>query len=203
MGSVPVVNLKGIAMRRLMLLFLLIGSALPSLAARRITVDQLEQIVSAEHSKPDAKAAQRLYELELTERMSTARLARAKVNLPGPTSRQALLAIADASAFLDLPAADIPANPTPDREAQTSMLALTLDYASKAISALPTSSQRARPPVLKTRPRSPRAPRPTRSSTRPCTLPAAAPRPSSIAMGMSSSILKASRMATPIHLASH
>lgn len=116
---------------------MLIALTVPALAAKRISVDQLEQLVSAAHGKPDAKAAQQIYELELTERLSAARLERVQANLPGPMSRQALLAIADASVFLDLPAADIPANPAPDRDAQSSMLVLTLDYASKTISRLP------------------------------------------------------------------
>lgn len=124
-------------MRNRMPLLVLLVLAVPAFAAKRISVDQLEQIVSSAHGKPDTKAAQQLYELELTERLSPARLARAQSSLPGPVSRQALLAIADASAFLDLPAADIPANPAPGREAQDAMWDRTMEYADQAIAHLP------------------------------------------------------------------
>jgi hypothetical protein len=124
-------------MRKPMLLLMLSVFVVPALAAKRISVEQLEQIVATAHGKPDTKAAQQLYELELTERLSAARLMSAQSNLPGPASRQALLAIADASAFLDLPAADTPANPAPDSDTQAALWDRTMDYASQTIARLP------------------------------------------------------------------
>jgi hypothetical protein len=124
-------------MRKLVLLLLVWGSTAQAFAAKRVTVDQLEQAVAAARGKADAKVAQQIYELELTERLSTARQEREQADLPGTASRLALRAVADASAFLDLPAADIPAQPAPDRGAQGAMWALTLEYASKTISKLP------------------------------------------------------------------
>jgi hypothetical protein len=125
------------SMRKLALLSLMIGLAMPAFATKKVSVAQLEQIVAAVHAKTDAKAAEQIYELELTERLSTARFAQDKADLPGPLARQALLAVADASAFLDLPAADIPGAPAPDQGLQAAMWAKALDYAGKMLSRLP------------------------------------------------------------------
>jgi hypothetical protein len=126
-----------IEMRKLTLLLLLAGLVLPALADGRVTVAELEQAVAAAHGKRDQEVAQRLGEMELAERLSTPRLERLKARLPGEKARLALLALADASAFLDLPAADIPATAPPDRAAQDALLAKTVDYVEKTISRLP------------------------------------------------------------------
>jgi hypothetical protein len=77
--------------------------ALPAQAAQHattITVEQFEQVLAAsENAHPaDADLARQLSGMELTERLSTARLARLKAGLPGENSQQALVALADASA---------------------------------------------------------------------------------------------------------
>jgi VWFA-related protein len=125
-------------MRKLALLLLLAGIALPpAVAARNITVEQLEQVLAAAHGKLDAKVAQQLSGLELTERLSAAKLSRWEADLPGPESRRSLVLLADVAAFLDPPAAEIPATPAPDFAAQRRMIALTVDYASKTLHQLP------------------------------------------------------------------
>jgi VWFA-related protein len=124
-------------MRKLVLLLLLAGISLPAFAVERITVEQLEKLLTAAHGKQDAKVAQQLSGLELTERLSMAKLARAAANLPGPESRRSLVLLADVSAFLDPPAAEIPATAAPDFAAQRRIIALTVDYASKTIHQLP------------------------------------------------------------------
>jgi hypothetical protein len=124
-------------MRNLTLLLLLAGMALPAFAAKRVTTDQLEKVLASVHGKPDAKVAQQLANLELSERLSAAKLTRWEADLPGPESRQALVALADASAFLDPPAAEIPATAPPDVATQRQIVALAVDYASQTISRLP------------------------------------------------------------------
>ncbi len=124
-------------MRKLALLLLLAGIALPAFAAKGITVEQLEQVLAAKHGKPDAKVAQQLSGLELTERLSMAELSQWEAGLPGPQSRRSLVLLADLSAFLDPPAAEIPATAAPDFAAQRRMMALTVDYVSKTIHELP------------------------------------------------------------------
>ena len=125
------------SMRVLALLLLMIGLATPGYAAKKVSVAQLEQTIAAARVKTDAKAAEQLYGLELTERLSAARLASGQADLPGPLARQALLAMADASAFLDLPAADIPDTLAPDQAQQSAIWNKALDYANKKVSRLP------------------------------------------------------------------
>ena len=124
-------------MRRIALLLLLLAVALPGLAAKPISVEELEQLLAAAPSQGDAHVARKLSHLELTERLNAIKLSRWLSALPGPKSQQALLALSDMSAFLDLPPAEIPAAPAADATAQRRMLSLSLDYISKTIRQLP------------------------------------------------------------------
>jgi VWFA-related protein len=133
----PVSLQRDFAMRKLALLLLLAGIALPAVAARNITVEQLQQVLAAAHGKTDAKVALQLTDLQLTERLSAAKLSLWEADLPGPESRRSLVLLADVAAFLDPPAAEIPATPAPDFAAQRRVIALTVDYASKTLRQLP------------------------------------------------------------------
>ena len=124
-------------MPKFLLALLLAGTALPAFAAKRVTVEELEQVLAASHGKQDAKLAQQLSELELTERLSGARFSRLEATLPGAESRRSLVVLADVSAFLDLPAAEVPATAPPDDAAQRQMIALTMKFTGKTISGLP------------------------------------------------------------------
>jgi hypothetical protein len=75
--------------------------------------------------------------LELTERLNSTRLAQLAANLPGEKSRQALIALADSAEFLDLPAAELPVTPAPDRKEQAVILARVREYVAKTIPKLP------------------------------------------------------------------
>jgi VWFA-related protein len=123
--------------RRWAVLFLLTAIALPVFAARQVTVEQCEQALNAAKGKPDADAAWQISGMELTERLSAARLAQWQSAFPGEAARQALTALADASVFLDPPPAEIPSSATPDFAAQRRMMALTVAYVSKTIPLLP------------------------------------------------------------------
>ena len=57
--------------------------------------------------------------------------------LRGRKARQALVALADASAFLDPPAGEIPADAPPDHNAQQRMTSLALEYLNQALPNLP------------------------------------------------------------------
>lgn len=124
-------------MRRLVLLSVIASIALPAFAVKRVTVEQLEQVLTAAHGKSDAKVSQQLSDLELTERLSAADLSRWEAKLPGPESRRSLVVLADLSAFLDPPAAEIPATATPDNGAQRQIMAQVVDYAEQTITKLP------------------------------------------------------------------
>jgi hypothetical protein len=76
-------------MRALAVLLTLAGFVLPAYGAKQVTVDRLEQTLAAAHGLPDAEVAMQLSDLELTERLSTAKLDRLETDLPGEKSRQA------------------------------------------------------------------------------------------------------------------
>lgn len=106
-------------------------------AARQVTVEQLESILTAAAGKSDRKEARQLYNLELTDRLSEARLAHAEGELPGPASRSALRMVADEAEFLDLPAGDLPAIAPSDHAAQVLILGQTVGYLAKTLPELP------------------------------------------------------------------
>jgi hypothetical protein len=108
-----------------------------ALAVRRITGEQLEHLLIDANGKPDAKVAEQLSGLEATERLSAATVSQRETDLPGPRARQALMALADRSAFLDPPAVEILAIAKPEPEAQRKMIALAADYVGKTIRQLP------------------------------------------------------------------
>ncbi len=129
-------------MRRLILLAFATVLVLPADAVQpstSITAEEFEQLLAASENAhlADADLAQKLFGMELTERLSTARLARLKAGLPGEKSQQALVALADSSAFLDPPAEEIPANPRPDSSALRQMLVSVVNYVNTSVRQLP------------------------------------------------------------------
>jgi VWFA-related protein len=106
-------------------------------ATRRVTVEQLEQVLRTAHGKLDAEMAGQLFNLQLSERLSSPKLLSLIAGLHGAKARQALVALADTSAFLDPPRADIPADAPPDSDAQERMISAAVDYANNALSKLP------------------------------------------------------------------
>jgi hypothetical protein len=129
-------------MRKLFLLTLLAGLALPVFAEKeaavaKVTVAQLEQALAAAHGKPDADVARQLSGLELTERLNTAKLTSLKAALPGDKAREQLVILADLSAFLNPPSAEILADPTPDPAATRQMLTQIVNYVNTTARQLP------------------------------------------------------------------
>ena len=124
-------------MKRLTSLALVVGMASPAFPAKSVKLDKLDQLLMHAHGKSDRSVAKQLFGLELVERLSSVRLAHREAELPGPKSRQALVALADASAFLPLPPDEIPAILALDRAAQDSLLSRTRDYVANAIPKLP------------------------------------------------------------------
>jgi hypothetical protein len=121
----------------LALFFFLLQIASAAHAATRVTVSQLEQMLSNARVTPDLSLALELSDLELTERLTSARADPLSAELPGPYSRRSLLVLADMSAFLDPPADETAANPPPDLDAQRKMIALTSEYLNKTLHRMP------------------------------------------------------------------
>ena len=129
-------------MRKLVVLFLvafLVSSAAAQKPAAvvKLSVLQLEQALATDRDKPDADLAQELLNMELTERLSTARLARLKAQLPGDKAQEALVALADSSVFMPPPASESPADAAPDAAAAHQMLAHIVDYVNTTVRQLP------------------------------------------------------------------
>jgi hypothetical protein len=125
-------------MRRILLLILLIAPLAAHAAnIRRVNVQEFEQILASVQHRSDGKAAKELAGINLTERVSAVRLARWEIQFPGKHCHEALTVLADASAFLDLPADEIPGNAPPDVQTQKEMLLKTIDYVNSALARLP------------------------------------------------------------------
>jgi hypothetical protein len=124
-------------MRKWAALLLLTGWAWQAMAAKSVSVGQLEQLLDTLRGKSDGKVAQELSDLELTERVSPVRLAHWEADFPGSKAREALLKLADLAAFVNPPAADVVPIPGPDSQTQERMLALAADYVKTTITRLP------------------------------------------------------------------
>lgn len=122
---------------RKMLTIVTILLTLPAWASKPVTRGQLDQLLTSAHGRTDADMARQIADLRLTERLSPARLAAMQSQLPGDKSRQALLALADESAFLAPSAAEILPKAAPDLPEQRRMLGLVVAYVGKTIPQLP------------------------------------------------------------------
>ncbi len=109
----------------------------PDPEARQMTVDRLEQVLGTIQRNSDADTARQLSHMVLTERLSSARLSHLKDSRRGKKSKAALVALADASAFLAPPAAEILAVAPPDLAMQNATLTRAIEYVNKTISRLP------------------------------------------------------------------
>jgi VWFA-related protein len=118
-------------MRRLILVGLLTVFTLTAAAAKRVTVRQLEQSLAGDNAaqRPDADIARRIGQIELSERLTDSTLEHfAKELALGPRTVLALQLLADQSAFLDPPAAELPATVSPDAATQQRMMDLARGY---------------------------------------------------------------------------
>jgi hypothetical protein len=127
-------------MRLLILLAVLASIALPAAAAKRVTVAQLEQALTAAVAahKPDADIAHQILSMEVSERVTETTLGRLKSLLASDSeSALALQLLADQSEFLDPPASELPSTAAPDDAAQQRMLAAARSYVAQTLPRLP------------------------------------------------------------------
>lgn len=120
-------------MKQLGWILLLLMAASPAWAAKKVTVQQLKDLlVSMQQSnKTDAEAADQLKETELNEELTGSAARSLKSYLPGPLSGVQVEILKEQSAFLAPPATDLPATPAPDAAVQQAILAKTADFVSK------------------------------------------------------------------------
>jgi hypothetical protein len=127
-------------LRRLILLVVLAAMANPAGAGTRGTVAQLEQALTAAIAahKPDTEIARQIASLELSERLTEASLNRLNIRLaPDALAAQALALLADRSAFLDPPVAELPGTAAPDGAARQRMLDAARNYVAQTLPRLP------------------------------------------------------------------
>jgi hypothetical protein len=109
-------------------------------AARLLTVAQLMDWVDQATRKRDGDAAAAIEQMRLTERLSSRKLAALSAELPGTKSRAALMAVGDASAFLEPPKEEIPDKAVPSTAEQREIASRAVEYLKKIIPKLPNFS---------------------------------------------------------------
>jgi len=109
----------------------------PRVPARRVTVQELEEMLGTANEENDGELAKLLTGLELKERLSSSQFLIWKDRLHGKKSKAALTALADESAFLDPPAAEILSDPAPSLDTQRQMLSRTVKYLKEVLPKLP------------------------------------------------------------------
>jgi hypothetical protein len=124
-------------MRKWVVVLLLTVSAWPAMAAKSVTVGQLDQLLDTLRGKSDGKVAGELSDLELTERVSPVRLAHWEKDFPGSRTHEALTKLADLAAFLNPPASDVVPIPGPDSATQERMLEMAGEYVKTTMTRLP------------------------------------------------------------------
>jgi VWFA-related protein len=127
-------------MRTVALAIVVMGCALPALAAKPVNVATLKQMLAEQEAahKSDAAIAVGLSDLELTEELTTPTLKRIAADArPGPLTAQALELLADASALLGPPANEVPAAARPDMAAQRTMYTAAVSYVMHMLRRLP------------------------------------------------------------------
>ena len=127
-------------MRWILIAALLPIMAIPSWAAKRMTVAQLEQMLSTEKAahKSDIEIARKISDVELSERLTDLALGELSKNFAGGSQpAMALLLLADRSSFLDPPAKELPATPAPDAATQRHVLEAAKRFAVETLPNLP------------------------------------------------------------------
>ena len=131
---------RNCAMQRWVLLGLFAAMTLPAGATKRVTVAQLEQALAAATAahKTDAETARMIAGMELSERLSEGTLERLHTRLNADSQvALAMQLLADQSAFLDLPASELPAKYAPDQAAQLRMFDAAAHYVGETMAGLP------------------------------------------------------------------
>ncbi len=109
----------------------------PIPGTRRLTVQDLEQLLGEIHAKRDGEVARQLAGVQLTERLSRTKLATWLQTIRGEKARRALVAVADLSLFLAPPPSEIQSDHPPTAQEQQQIIALARDYLGSTIPKLP------------------------------------------------------------------
>jgi hypothetical protein len=127
-------------MKRLQWIVVLLLAASPAWAAKKITVQELKDLLIARQhaNKTDADVATELHDVELTEELTRATMNSFAPFTLGQLTTEQLFVLEARSAMLTPPATDLPATAAPDAAAQKAILDKAVDYATKTFAQLPT-----------------------------------------------------------------
>jgi hypothetical protein len=126
-------------LNRLGWILVLLMLASPAWAARKITVQQLQELLVSlqQAKKSDADVATALNQIELSEELTRNTMSNMISYVPGPLSTAQVYILEAESAMLAPPATDLPSGAAPDAAAQKAILDKAVDYASKTYARLP------------------------------------------------------------------
>ncbi len=116
---------------------LLAGLALPAFAAKTLTVDQMNQWLAKARHKSDTTLAREIAGVQLSECATPTELADWEAEFPGASTRDALLALTDASQFLALPQNEILKTPPPGLQPEVAMVSRAAQYVTRTAGKLP------------------------------------------------------------------
>jgi hypothetical protein len=123
----------------LILLFTIMAPTLLSADPRKMTVAQLQDVLTGLHNskKSDEQVANELKQIELTEELTPAGMNSMVDLVNGPLSTEQMYVLEARSAMLVPPDTDLPKTAPPDAAAQQALLAKAQDYAAKTYPQLP------------------------------------------------------------------
>ncbi|HET7103004.1 MAG TPA: hypothetical protein VFI20_02855 [Terracidiphilus sp.] len=126
-------------MKRLALALIFLVASTPALAAREISVVQLEELLqtSKRDSKTDAEVATALKQVELNEELTLGAMNRLMSLVPGPLTTEQMFILEASSADLTPPKTDLPGDPAPDAATQSGILDKAASYVAGVYDHLP------------------------------------------------------------------
>ena len=126
-------------MKRIRWILLILVAAVPASAAKKVTVQQLQDLLQSlkQANKADAEVADELMRIELAEELTKSTMDSLTSFVPGPLTANQMYVLEARSAMLAPPAADLPSAPAPDAAAQKALLEKAVEYATKTYAQLP------------------------------------------------------------------
>ncbi len=138
-GGCPQARRELRAVYRWLVLGILAATPISAIAAKRVTVAQLDQALTADIAarKSDADIVRQLAGIDLTERLTETTLDRLGAHFIGTAVAPALQLLADRSAFLDPPPGELLSTPAPDAATQQRILNAAHQYVVDTLPRLP------------------------------------------------------------------
>jgi hypothetical protein len=126
-------------MKRFGWILVVLMMASPAWAAKKVTVQQLKDMLVSLHQakKADADVASELKQVELSEELTRSLMNSLVEYVPGPLSTEQIYVLEARSAVLAPPASDLPTAPAPDAAAQKALLDKAANYTTKTYAQLP------------------------------------------------------------------